>query len=259
MTAVTSIVGHTRFEGLPPPESYQVDRFHKSDDDYFKFIAQSGNREEFDIEKPINRGDYWYGLRGTLYQNWILFRDRTHQKERWVLVFAPPLLEPADPEGQHPPNRELSPADVYRWLRLNKHKLPEGLPPITIDDSDSRQGQPTRLDPEWRPSGNVAPGEPPPLSVETPPGALPPIRVDIETNQVFVGDDLHRVKNEQTAAFVEAVVKANGHYVTFEEMKSDYPVLEGGNQSRIYKGLPVALREFIQGSPGKGYLMKTKL
>lgn len=81
ITAVTSIVSHTSFEEYTPPESYQVDRFPKSDDDYFKFIDQSGNWKEFDIEEPINRGDYWYGLRGTPYQNWILFRDCTHQKE----------------------------------------------------------------------------------------------------------------------------------------------------------------------------------
>ena len=84
----------------------------------------------------------------------------------------------------------------------------------------------------------------------------PNVRVDIEGQRVYVGDEEFAVTNEARLLFLAALIKKRGNWISFEEMILIFPELTGGNQSRIkselIKKVPL-LKNRIESIRGKGY------
>jgi hypothetical protein len=121
--------------------------------------------EAFDMEealevKPNGDVDIWYGRPSASRADEVLFGIT---ERRWVLVF---VIFPGDEQyaTPDPANRELSPADTTRWLRINKHAVPRGLKLVIDKDSDMKSERQSRLDRSWVPP--IPPKLPPPKSLE---------------------------------------------------------------------------------------------
>lgn len=71
-----------------------------------------------------------------------------------------------------------------------------------------------------------------------------------------VDDSLHQL-DEEEYAFVFCVLKADGHVISFTDMKKTFPILEDvTQQTRIYKRIPKEVRRHIESVKGRGYRMK---
>jgi hypothetical protein len=120
------------------------------------YVNLDGDYEAFDLSdsvgvKPSGDEDVWYGQDRAGRGDEVLYRTA---EGRWVLVFVvlPGCL---DPRGPHPLERELTPTQASRWLRINALRLPVGLRPSSLnDDAERRIGQ-ARLDRDWTPPGRL--------------------------------------------------------------------------------------------------------
>jgi len=134
---------------LPP----SLKRPYVDDDRLYQFVNLDGVLEVFDIEVPLAvkaSGDdgVWYGRDVATRGDEVLYRIA---EDRWVLVFVtfPGDEHDATPD---PVNRELSPAEAARWLRLNKHSLLRELRTAIVEETDEREKGENRLDRAWEPS-----------------------------------------------------------------------------------------------------------
>jgi hypothetical protein len=134
-----------------------IDRLYepdKDEGDYFEFITLSGGLGAFDIEAAA-----WWGGRHDTRLDELVFRI---QEGRWVLVYAP-VPGHENYGAPQPLSRELTPVEAARWFQINRRKLPKELTPIITGSRHEPQGEPTRLDREWRPpvrSATLTPAPP---------------------------------------------------------------------------------------------------
>jgi hypothetical protein len=87
-------------------------------------------------------------------------------------------------------------------------------------------------------------------------GPVTTLRIDSINRVSLINGTPSFLKNDAAVAFVKAVAEKKGHLVTFPEMQKHYGELEGGNQTRIYNGLPSQVRDLIEGHRGKGWKLK---
>ena len=154
MTGTKTTKGTAMSFSSPRPK-----RFGKNPADYFEFIGLQGVREAFDVERSIAEHTPWYGTTEEARDDEMLFRI---DGERWVLAYVPltDVETEATPDYE---NRELTPADAARWLRINWKDLPDGLTPALPYVAGERL---TRLDRNWSPAEHVSQGTPVSLEAE---------------------------------------------------------------------------------------------
>jgi hypothetical protein len=82
----------------------------------------------------------------------------------------------------------------------------------------------------------------------------PSIRVDVRKSMIYVGEEIFSLRNESVSVFADALVKANGHSVSFSDLKKTHPILDGVNPSRLIRELRKVpgLKDRVDAQPGKG-------
>ncbi len=130
-----------------------LNRPHKDYADFVDFVDLAGGYETFDLTESIGineAGDenVWYGREIAGREHEILYRTLD---DRWVLIFVS-LPGDEDDNGPEPIDRELTPVQAARWLRLNRRPTPPGLRPASLNDDAERRAGQARLDRDWLPS-----------------------------------------------------------------------------------------------------------
>ena len=117
-----------------------LNRPRKDYADFRDYVALDGGCGTFDITesvgvKPDGDENVWYGRKSS--REWeALYRTIAG---RWVLVI---VLPPGHENDAGPVNRELTPVQAARWLRLNELDRPVGLEPASLnDEAERRVGQ----------------------------------------------------------------------------------------------------------------------
>lgn len=157
--------------------------------DYYDFVSLDDEWDAFDMSPSIGTDVFpdegvYYGKQGTEWADTALYRLIG---DRWVLIFF--LFD--EEAGPGPVDRELTPAQAARYLRLNELAPPPGLrpaPSVYNDAAERRKGQ-ARLDRDWHPPvsseagddgertvGGPAHEEAPGADRPTPPDAAGPSR-----------------------------------------------------------------------------------
>ena len=223
------------------------------------FENLAGEPEWFDLDK-LRRSDI-FGGKWPPHHYTILYAIPSG---RWVLGYVDGLDDVDSRPGTLIPflDIEVAPAFVVRWLADNQHPWPVSLDGATEhpngDPYQDRRVQRFYRDCESRTREPLAP---PLSSVEAevapslvPVPGKPSIRVDVKKCMIYVGEEFFSLSKEAVSVFADALVKANGHLVSFPELKKTHPILDGGNSSRLIEDLRKipGLKDRVKAQAGKG-------